>query len=807
MVHFPGRLPSRLRLAVRRLRRRPRESIFAALALALGLGAAAATWAVVDAVLLRPLPGNDDGRLVALIQTRLDDGSQFTVNSLNARTWRRAEQLESVKASRPASWTLASGSAPRRVEGHEVESGYLALLGLDARLGRTFAAAEASELADAVLVSDSFWRTELGGDPNVVGRTIRFAEGPHTVLGVLPPVQRLERLSLGDLWTPLDLETPDDELHRGLRVLARLGDEASVTSAQAELDAVAAALAAERPETNEGWGVTVEPVDSLITGRVRGPLLSLLAVVGVVLLVALATVGSLGIARALDRRGETSLRRALGARSGDLAASWLVEWALVGVVGGLLGLVPGTVGLKFLASFLDPRVPRIEDATMHPGVLLLVLAAAVVVGLAVGALGLPTLLGSRRSGLASGERASTGDAASGRTLAALVSAQTALSVMALVSALLLGRSLLALGDSELGFEPDGLVAFRLDLPPDRQVASKEERLAIWRALLDRLEALPGVEHAAIATSVPLSGRAGVLEVWVEGREATHSATPEVRALAQIASDDVLDALGVELLAGRGFEDGETWDRRQVVLVNRAFAREHLEVGAADLTSALGRRLRWQSGDVAEIAGVVDDVRQVALHREAEPEIYLAWGMVQGSQTVLVRTANDAPIMESVRRTVAEALPGAPVHGLRTGEQLVAGELAQQRLLASLSAAFAVLAQVLALVGLFGVVAGRVARARRDLAVRMALGARGPDIRRWTLRVALLPVALGAALGLGMAWAGSGLLESQLYGVAVLDPASYLLAGCLAVAGSALVAQVPASKAAGMDPARTLRETG
>lgn len=813
----------RIRLAARRLMRRPWESLFAALALGLGLGAVVATWAVVDAVLLRPLPGNDDGRLVALIQTRLDDGSQYSVNSVNAERWRRAELLDGLAASRPAAWTLrADDGTPRRIEGHEVEPGYFDLLGLDARLGRTFAArsggAEESTLDDAVVVSEPFWRTELGADPNVVGRTLDFAEGPRVILGVMSPVPRIERLSLGDVWTPLLLRAAatEDVPLRGLRVLARMDPGVALAAAQAELDAVAAGLAEERPETNEGWGVTVEPIETMITGRVRGPLLSLLAVAAVLLLVSVTTVGSLGVARGLDRRGEIAVRRALGARGGDLASSWLVEWMLVGLLGGLLGLLPAALGLELFVRRNAEQVPRIEAAALHPSVLLMSLAAALIVGSLVGVLGLPSLLASSKDGEAARlkERASNAGAGhrvgygAGTTLSALVSAQTSLAVLALVAALLLGRSLVALGDEELGFEPDGLVAFRLDLPADYHEASKEERLEIWRGVLDRLEALPGVEHAAVASSMPLSGRYGVFEVWVEGDESSaRSATPDIRTLAQIASPGLLDASGIELVAGRSFSERETWDERHAVLVNRAFVREHLSgsrVGRSP-SDALGRKLRWQSGDVGEIVGVVDDVRQVALFREAEPEIFIAWGNVSGSRTVLLR--GSSLDLETIRRAVSEVLPSAPVYGVRTGEQLVAGELAQRKLLVSLSAAFAGLAQVLALVGLFGVVAGRVVRARRDLAVRMALGARGADVRRWTLGVALVPVAVGAAAGLVLAWAAGGVIESQLYGVGVLDPVSYLLAVVLAVAGSAAVAQVPASRAARMDPARTLRETG
>lgn len=849
MIRTPRNATSRLRQAARRLRRRPFESLFAVVALGLALGAAAATWTVVDAALLQPLPGDEDGRLVTLIQTRLDDGARYTVNSRNARAWRQARQLDGVVAGRPAAWTLlAAGDVPRRVEGHEVEPGTFRLLGLEARLGRDFEDlarddADRAVLDRAVLVSDAFWRTELGADPEAVGRTLRFADGPRTVVGVMPPLPRVERLSLGDLWVPLELPSAgasasDDEVLRGLRVLARLGDEASVATAQAELDALAASLARERPETHEGWGVTVEPVATLLRGPLRAPLLSLLAVVGLVLLVSVATVATLAVARGLDRRGEVAVRRALGARRRDLASGWLVEWALLGALGGVAGWLPAAGGLRLLAGLSGEGTALSAEAALGspPSLLVLLLASGLAAGMAVGVLGLPTLLARPRPG---GRRAVAGDVASalrggrtatatpGGTLGVLVAAQTGLAVVALVAALVLARSLVALGDVRLGFEPDGLLTFQLDLPAGASSSATGEtvetdaaratttRLAAWRDVLRRLEALPGVAHAAVATSAPLSGRAGVFEVWVEGDAAgARSATPDVRSLAQIASPGILRAQGVELLAGRGFAAGESWSEgSRAVLVNRAFAREHLGV-AAEASDALGRRLRWQNGDVGEVVGVVADLRQVALYRDAEPEIYLPWGVASARQTLLLRSAagqDAASLLPAVRSALAEVLPGAPVYGVRTGEQLLARELARPRLLTSLAAALATLAQVLALVGLFGVVAGRVARARRDLAVRLALGARAVHIRRWTTAVALGPVTVGAAVGLLLAWAGATTagqrLEGLLYGVTALDPSAYLLAALLALAGSAAVAQVPATRAARLDPARTLRDGG
>lgn len=788
---------SNLRHALRRLWRRPVASLVAVGALACGLGATAAALTVVDSVLLRPLPIADPERVVYVVSTPIDRGGYYSVTYPRFAAWRRAESFAQLAALRRQTRALAGEGTHHRIAGTEVSAGYFAVLGVEPALGRFFDPDERG----VVMLAHQLWRERFGSDPAVVGRTVRLDGEGYQVVGVMPAGIRSSFLGWGEVLTPLVIDETEAMTAplRGLSVLGRLAEGSSLETARAEIETISARLAAEDPAMHHGWRAEMHPVRWWIVGSIETPLWLILGAAALVLAVACGTVANLLYAMTAERRSEVAVRQALGAGSGNLLRELLAEGWVLGGAGGLAGLGLAYAAVEILPAQLPRELPRFDEIALGwPTVAALAL-------LALGA-GLASSLWPAWAAIRS---ASLSSAAASRTVASrrgrrirhgLLAAQTALATVAVVASGLLVQSLHRLRTVEAGFEPGNLLTLRVDLAAGGP-SDTTARIALVRELLARLDAVPGVDHAAASGQrLPLTGHHGTFELFVEGQP--RGPRPEVIVNAQMISPGYFEAMGIPLLEGRPFADDETWESAQAVAVNESFARRFWPN-----EQPLGRWVEWQNGDRGRVVAVVGDVRQIALHLDPAAELYLAWGTAPASQAVVLKTSvPHTSVLAAVRRQVEEVAPGSTVHSVAPGSALLARSLADRIFPARMLTWLAAVAQGLGLLGLYGVVLSSVARRGREIAVRVALGAWPARIVRMVVVSGLRPVLLGLAAGVALAAAATRLLTRQLYGLSATDPLTFAAAAALIVLSGAAVCALPARRATAIDPAEALRRT-
>jgi putative ABC transport system permease protein len=651
------------------------------------------------------------------------------------------------------------------------------------------------------VLGHELWQRRFGGDREVVGRSVVLDGEPHTVVGVMPPGPDSHFLGWRQLWTPLVVDEAAALASPlwGFSVLGRVRPEASVAAARLEMEELAARLAVESPATNDGWGVVVEPVRWWLVGDLETPLLLIFAAGVLVLLVACATVAIVIYATAATRRREVAVRKALGAGRGSLLRRLLAESMLMAVAGGGVGLVLAYSGVALLPSLLPMELPRFEAVAIDERVLLFTVGMALLAGVVSGLAPAVALLRTAPAALREGGERSTGSRRRrwGREL--LVALQTALAVVAVLGSGLLVRSLAAVRSVDPGFDAENLLTLRVELPEEAAGGEPKARIATFRGLLERLESLPGVERAAATgTRLPLTGSHGTFELYLEGHP--KGPRPDVTVIAQTVSPSYLEAMGMTLTAGRWFEPGEVWDETHAVVVNETLARRYWPD-----REPVGRWVEWGSGDRGRVVGVVADVRQLRLHLDPEPEAYLPWGTAPRGQALVVRTATPpAGLVAPVRDEIRRFLPGTPVSAVATGRELLADSYDDRSFQAAMMALFALLAQGLGLLGVYGVVAHAVASRRREIGVRVALGARPGRIVRWVVGQGLRPVLAGLVAGVVVALFATRLLAGQLFAVTPEDPATFVAGAALVLLLAALVCLLPARRAVRLDPAEAVR---
>lgn len=799
------RLRREILLAGRRLVRAPALALPALAAVALGSGALAASYGAVDATLLRPLPYPEPHRLVMLWEAPLEDPEQTYVTSLpNVLDWReRAAGLERVAAFSvwfPA-WTQG-GEPTRRLLGALVTEDFFGALGVAPARGRVFSAEEHRPGAGRVVIlSHRFWQGRLGGDPDVLGQSLELDGEPHRVIGVMPPrFRHPEPLYLEEataLWRPLARDPA--ALPRGrrfLRAVARLAPGTSPEAASESLTPVAAALEEEFPETNRGLGVTVVGLRRQLTGDVAEPLLLLLGAGVVVLLVAAGDLALLLAAAALDRSRYRAVAAALGARRRDLALPMLLEVGCLVGFGGVLGVLAGTAGARFLLATAPREIAGAVRFAADPRALAASLALCLVA--ALGAVLPPALRAAKPSpaaALSSGPPASGGRGGGpGALPGVLIVLQVALAFPLASSALLLARSLGELTATPTGMQPDGVATLRLELPSARYGDDQALRGAA-ASLLKRAGRIPGVQASGLTSSLPLSGLYDIT------REAEFEGAEDARPVGyRVISPAALEALGVPRLAGRGFRPDDVPGTRPVAVVNAALARSVW----GDPRDALGERVTLGEGPPRHIVGVVGDVRHRSLSEPPRPEVFVPFGQEPVRFTTLVVRGTGA-LAKPLQRAVAAVDPGLPVDALGTLEEAVLRASAEARLRARLASGLAAVAVLLAGAGLFGAQAHATARRRRELAVRSSVGARPIRLAGDVLARGCLLAGAGIAPGALLAVAAGDALEGLLFGVAPLDVRSLVAAGGGLLAVAVLASVSPALSAAGAHPANALRE--
>ena len=797
---------------LRTMRRAPGFTAVAVLTLALGIGANTAIFSVVNAVLLRPLPYPNAGRLVSVKRVDPRGGNVGgTISYPNFTDFR--EQTASLQHAAAYSGSyawLGGGAEPERIEGLYASAGLFPALGVSPALGRVYAEEEDRPGAPlAAVISHGLWQRRFGSDPGIIGREILLDGDKTTVVGVMPRGFNFPAgQSAVEFWVPLGSSAYGEILTyrtaNNHSVVASLKPGGDIRQARAELEAVNERLAGLYPEANAGAGVRVNDLQNEIVGEVRPALLLLLASVALVLLIACANVANLLLARAAARVRELALRTALGATRGRIVRQVLAEGLLLSIAGGTVGLLIALWAMPLLVAAHPGNIPRVAEVSLDLRLLAFSLGVSVLTGVLFGMA--PALKVSKldlNGSLKEGGRGSAGSRAGNHVRSLLVVSEVALSLVLLVGAGLLIRSFVALLGTPAGYDPSRLLTATLDV--SRAAQPQPERF--FEQVRERVGTLPGVEAAGLTSLLPLSANDTSIEFKVEGRPEPR---PGESAVARpVAVDpDFFGVMRMPVRKGRALGRQDAGDSAKVVLVNEALARLYFPG-----EDPVGKRLMIYNTyaksepSAYEVVGVVGDVRHRGLNVPASPEYYVSYmQMPPPRMTLVVRstTPNLAGMAASVRGAITEVDRGALVWEFRQMDELLAESVAPQRFNALLLGLFALLALALSATGILGVMSYTVAERTHEIGVRLALGAQSADIMKlvvWRgMYLTLGGVALGSAAALGLTRLMSGLL----YGVSANDPATFIaIAGLLSLV--ALVAcYVPARRATKVDPLIAMR---
>ncbi len=792
-------------------------SAVAVLTLALGIGANTAVFSVVNAVLLRPLPFRSPGRLVALGQTEASDRehlSQFSFRNfadLRAQT----KAFEHVAAWYNNSVTLTGQGEAVRLRGVVATADLFPLLGATAAVGRTFLPEEdnagGGPQGYPAILSWGCWQQHFGRDPNVIGRSIDLDGNAYTVVGVMPqtfsfPVQAQP----AEVWiSPArDAERTGEGAimvsrgYRAWRAVGRLTEGATVRQAQAESDVIASNLAAQFADANKDMGIKVVPLLESLVGNLRLTLLLLLGTVGVVLLIACANVANLLMERAVSRQREMTLRLALGASRRRLARQLVTENLMLALAGGALGSLLAVAGTSLIVSLSPGGFTRIRETHLDASVLGFTALASLVTG---ALLGLVPALGVSRvalmESLKEGGRAGAGGVHSGRTRRFLIVGEVALSLVLLVGAGLLVRTLMQLQDVPLGFDPRSVLTMTVAKSP---TGGPEETGEFFRQLTGRVRALPGVEGASVTWQLPLSGASAMTSLNIEGRPDDPGNTP--MGVIHASGPGYFRTMGIPLLRGRDFTDHDDMRSAPVIIVNETLAKTFWPDGDAVGKHMLPGFSTSGQYQMREIVGVVGDVKHQGLKSNAVPEFWFAQAqMPVTSMTLVVRTAGDPhALVAPVRSVVQEMDANAPVFGVLTAEEYMARSVAPTRFDMTLLASFAAVALVMTAVGLYGVISFFVSQSTREIGIRVALGAQRRDALRFVMRQGMSLTLAGVVIGLAAAWGLTRVMTGLLFGVGATDAATFAGVSLMLLVIAALACYVPARRATKVDPMVALR---
>jgi len=793
--------------AIRRLAMAPAFTLVALATLALGIGANSAIFSIVYAVLLKPLPFVEPERLVQLYQVSEGRNVPYFSPQNFLDTEAQAKSFVGLTAVDGGSVTLTGRGAPAVLNGAEVSASFFNVFGVTPELGRAISKDENEpDKATVVVLGHALWQSRFGGDPKIVGQSIRLDSRDFTVIGVAP-----KDFSFPDdteLWTPLAYDAVFRTHSRGawyLRVFGRLHTGVSLAAAKEETRTIAARLEKAYPDHNEGLGGTAQSLQEAMVGSSRSALYLLLGAVGLVLLIACVNVANLLMARAAARESEFAVRQALGAGSGRIFRQLMTESLLLGALGGVAGLFVASISLGSLIALQPNGVRRLNEVHIDPTVMLFAAGLSLATGLFCGVFPGMSARRAPAQALREGARGLLAGR-TGRVRGGLVIGQMALAMMLLAGAGLLLRSFAQLQQVKPGFEAKDALTFRIALPAE---AYKDEsrRVAFFDRLLERVSALPGARTAAATLGLPLNGTQINISFQVKNRPelpASQQPSMEMRA----ATPQYFKAMGIPIVRGRGIEPGDIAGAAQVVVLSQSAVKKYFpnENPIGQWITLGWRRPEGQPKAGGEVVGVVGDVKTFGLAREAVPEIYLPYAQLPVStMDVLVRTSvPPLSLGPAVEQAVHELDPDLPVARLRSLEDVVSRSISQPRFYMLLLGLFASMAVLLAALGIFGVISYAVTQRSREIGIRMALGARPESVMRMVLSNAATLAVSGIGLGLLGALALSRVLSGLLFNLSPTDPAT--LAGVAALlAGVALLASyLPARQATRVDPLLTLR---
>ena len=795
-----------VRYATRMVARRPALSVVIVLTLALGIGANTAIFSLVNTVLLRPLPYPDAQRLVQIWEQQPERAPGVRpVRPANFFEWKgRAISFEDVAWSRDGMFALTGAGEPESIIGYRFSANMLAVLGVQPALGRGFTAEEDTPGGPSVvLLSDKLWKRRFSADRGILGRTLTLNGQPYTVIGVMPPEFRHPQMA--ELWTPLALAPALSASRTAgiLRLVGRLKSGVTREQAETEVQALYRDMAARYPATNEGLEAQVVAFGT--TGDAKPLLLILFAGVGFVLLIACANVANLLLADASSRRRELAVRSALGATRYRVMRQMLTESLMLAVVGGAVGALvtwwtrDGLVML-FPTNIANLNLPLVERIDYDGGVFLFALGISVVTGLLFGLLPAWNVTRTQLQGaLKEGDRGGSG---SRRTHSVLVVAEVALSIVLLAGALLMVQSFMKVQRLDFGFDTERVLSARVILPAYRYSDAADVE-AFTKALVPKLQQIPGVEAAGVVSYLPLSGWSGGIDFSIEGKPPS-SAAERPSAAFQAATEDYFRAMRIPLRSGRTFTARDDRSAPPVVVINETLAKKYWPG-----EDPVGKRVLvpGTSGETAhEVVGVVGDVRHGGLEEPIEGEMYFSYW--QGGTAILcmaVRTAGDpSSLAGQVRAAVWAVDREQPVTYVMPVRDLAAESLAFRRAGMMLAGGFGVLALVLAAIGIYGVLSYSVSRRTREIGVRLALGATRTEVAKLVMREGLMMTAIGVVLGLGAASLLMQYLGSVLYQVRPGDPLTYVVVAGVLLTVAMLATLIPAQRATSVDPLVALR---
>ncbi len=809
---------SDLRIGLRMLLKEPGFTVLAVLTLALGIGANTAIFSVVNGIVLRPLAFPEPERLVAIWETNKSRDELSNSSPANFNDWQKhSRSFSGIAASFGRSFNLTHGDVPERIRGNEVSPNFFEVLGVDAELGRTFLLGDSVPNEPSVVLSHALWQRRFGGDPEWVGRTIPLNGKMHVIIGVMPAWFRFGWPQQGgstwvsEAWTraprgipePLYEKIEDLTTLRNLsylRIFGRLEPDVPLNEAQSEMDVIALQLEHSYPDTNTDSRIQLVSLHEQSIGEVRPALMVLWGAVGFVLFIACANVANLLMARASGREREMAVRASLGATRGRLVSQQLTESLLLSLLGGALGVVFAIWGTDLLLAIEPGDLPRISEIEVDGGVLSFSLVVSLFTGLLFGLV--PSLYTSKldlQSSLKEGAGFALGREKR-RMLRSFVVAEVGLALILLTGAGLMIQSFLYLRSVDPGFDAENVLALRVRLP-ETEYSDDAQKVAFYKQSLERFENLPGVMSVGGVLGVPLSRDiSGRFNIVIEGRP---EPPPEERPAPgyQIVSPDYFHTMGIPLQRGRDFVSQDDAERPEVAIINQTMANT---LWPGD--DPLGQRISFNGEDWIEIVGVVGDVHHYNLFDDPRPELYLPYTQTTlPFMTFVIRTVADPlALVPAVRAQLRELDRNLPVFGVATLDQTLRDSVARPRFHTFLLGLFAAVALVLAVTGIYGLLAYFVSRSRREIGIRMALGAPPRDILRLVVGQGLALAFAGLVIGLIGALALTRILSSFLFGVTATDPWTFAGVCLILTAATLLASLVPARRAMRVEPVGALR---
>ena len=786
----------------RGLRRTPGFTIAVVLTLALGIGANTAIFSIVDQLLLRPLPYPDGENLVMVYESRNSNAH----NSVSPASWldwqrdtRTLEQIAAWAAGRSA--TLRGAGEPTRLSAQAVSSEFFGVLRVAPILGRTINQDDDQPNApDVAILSHRLWQTRFGGDRNVVGRFIQLNDSATQVVGVMPPQFRFVYHE-NDVWMPLKLDRNAPWRERGgriINVVARVKSGTGIATARADMDQVGMRLAS-MYEFNKNRTARLVPLREELTGRVEDSLIVLYIAVGVLLAIACFNIANLLIARAASRRQEIAVRTSLGAARGAIVRQLLVESMLLALVGGTFGILLAHSSLDALVAFAPPQLLGVPEVTIDARVFLYVAGLSVLTGLVVGLA--PSMLVARRSIVESLHAGTSRVTHSPRIRQVLVVGQVAMTVVLLCGAALLVRTVLALTSVNHGFEQRGLLTLVVEVPGTRYPI--ERATAFHRELLTTIRALPGVDSAGGANGLPVIGppRAGTSFHRLSTPVVPSSQRPS--ATIRVVTPGYFRTLRIPVLQGREFTHADDANPAPGFIVNQAFVDRYLP-NVDPLRESLAVNMRDEN-PYAPIIGVVGNVGEGSMRAAPRPTIFYGHSQLPLGAVLFIRTDRPSATAEAVTSLIRRTDPDVVVRNVRMFEEAVAVSLAQERVTALVSSAFAVSALLLASLGVYALLTFTVSERTREIGLRVALGAHRGQLTWSVVANGLRLVAIGAAAGVALSLVTLPLLGTLLFGVEPNDATTYAIVLSLLATVAGLASYVPARRAARVQPLTALRQ--